>query len=352
MKRNLMKVVAITLMSVCAMQVSAQTSNSEKKEQPAVLTTEDIANITAALPTAGFEALEDSLWKVCLSNGNTPLEGTVGQTGMLCGKRVEAGDDYCVFIIRTSTGFMLWNEGTHHVQKKVVDRSQVNSLDTARVNTQFVTRQRTGKPQYGIDYHYEASDGTSGDIHEKRQDKYGVSLVAGADYNLGGDVTSIGGRVGLAYSVSDKLGKWSLKGEVDGILRRTKFNSNAETPGEPYTAYATELKLMPGYAFGKHGEWRVLAGPMIGWEFYRTDSRESILEDGSRQLLKSWGNFFYYGGVARVEYDWANGPMGFFADFGYRLHKSVVQNDSMLKDGVVTFGFGVNVKLWRHQSKF
>jgi hypothetical protein len=350
------KAVAVVLISMIASVVTAQTTSSknEQKMTPATLTAADIANITAALPKFHFEALEDSLWRVCLTNGNTPLEGTVAGDGMLCGTQVKKGDDYCVFIVRTSTGFNLHNEGVRHIVKKVVvqDRREVERLDTARVNTQFVTKQRSGKPQYGVNYHYTSTDGTSGDIHEKRQDKYGVSLVAGGDYNLGGDVTSFGGRVGLAYSVSDKLGKWSLKGEVDGILRRTRFNENAEQSGEPYTAYATELRGLLGYAFGTHGEWRVMAGPTLGWEFYRTDSQETINEDGSRTLLKSWGNFIYYGGVARVEYDWANSPVGFFGEAGYRMHKSVFQNADMQKSGVVTFSVGVNIKLWRHQSKF
>lgn len=357
------KAVVVVLMSMITSVVTAQTTSSNMSNPtpaPAILSSADSAQVRAILNSApaanmGMTPLDSTLFVQLLDNGNDSLEVVFNEASELCGEKYEAGEKAVAYLVRSERGFNL-----HAIkpvkrprQVSVADSTQLLQLDSARVNSQFVVRQREGKPQYGIDYQYEITDGTTkGNIAKMRQDKYGVSLLAGGDYSLGADITSFGGHIGVGYSVGNKTGRWSLAGEVDAIVRRTRFNHNAEVPGKAYNAYASELKIMPGIALGKHGEWRLRAGGLIGWEYYKTNSRETILDNGDRKTVKSGGDFVYPGAVTRLEYDSFGGPIGGYAEVDYQLHKSIIQNQDMIKEWVWRFSIGVYVKLFRHESHF
>jgi hypothetical protein len=320
---------------------------------PATLTDAEVVAIKNALASNNAAAMsmtpaDSSLFVSLIESNNTPIVTRVAQAGSLCGVEVEAGDSVRLYIARTNKGFNLFNDTFYRVPKHVTvkDYSQEAQLDTIASRAWAVEELHEGRPRYREVIAYDRHDGTVGTIPTKGMDMYGSTIIVAGDYNLGGEVTSFGGRIGFAQSWSlNPTGKWSLKVEIDGIYRRTRFSSNAVKAGEPYTCYATELRLMSGLAFGKHNDWRLYAGPMFGEEFYRTDSPTFVMENGSKRTLKSGGNFAYYGGEVRLEWDGYNSPVGAFVEGGYRLHKSVIQNADMETSGVVTFSVGIAVKL-------
>jgi hypothetical protein len=285
-----------------------------------------------------------------LANGNQPILTYIDKAGDLGGEKAEEGDNVTAYLVRTSNGFKLHYDVVRPVAKKVADYSEEQKLDTAAARAWAVEELNEGKPRYRDEMTYERHDGTTGTIPTKAQNMFGTSLVLAGDYNLGAGVTSFGGRFGVAKSFGSHTGRLCLKGELDAILRRTKFNDNAEQAGEPYTCYATEFKAMAGVAFGKHKDWRLYLGPMVGWEFYRTDSQMTTLDDGSKRGVKSWGNFIYYGANFSIVWDGYNSPVGFFADGGARLHKSVIQNSPIDKEWVATFTVGTYLKLFRNKT--
>jgi hypothetical protein len=322
---------------------------------PATLTSQEVAAIKNALaqnPAAsmGMTSADSTLFASLLESNNQPIITRVAQAGMLCGAHNEAGDSVRLYIIRTQAGFNLFNNTFFRVpaQKTVVDRSNVAKVDSAAIHSQFVEKQLEGKPRYRVEFQADQHDISDGKIVDKASDKFGLSLLGGATYQMGNGLNSFSGEIGFNYSISNASGRYFLMPELTGSLRLTKYNDNANNAGEKYWSFGTEATAFGGVALGTHGCHRIAIGAGLGWEHYQTDSQTRYYDDGSWDEMSSKGNYLYPQAKLRYMYDMYNGPLSFFGGIGIRQHKSVWQNSDSEKSWMPTFELGISVKLFRH----
>lgn len=322
---------------------------------PATLTSQEVAAIKAALAqnpakAMGMTAADSTLFVSLIESNNQPIITRVAAAGSLCGAEVQENDSVRLFIVRTNSGFNIFNEVFYRAprQEVVEDRTAVAKVDSAAINSQFVEKQHEGRPRYRTEFQSDMHDISDGRVVEMASDKFGLSLLGGASYQMGNGLNSFGGEIGFNYSFANASGRYFLMPELTGSLRMTKYNNNANAAGEKYWSYGTEGTLFGGFALGKHGNHRVALGIGLGWEFYKTDSQPRYYEDGSWHEMSSIGDYLYPQAKLRYMYDMYNGPLSFFGGIGIRQHKSVWQNNSSEKSWMPTFELGISVKLLRH----
>jgi hypothetical protein len=354
--KQLKSIFALVLMSMFVNVSYAQDSTTKS---PATLTAEEVTAIKNALTSNSAKAMgmlpsDSTYFMMLLENGNTPLIADVEQAGVLGKVDAKPGDEVKVFIIKTSNGFDLYYDVVRKTTKvvKKLDLTSEQQLDSARVQTRFIEQQHEGSPRYRTEYEFTRHDGSKGTITKKAMDKYGFSILAGGNYQMGSDLNAFSGELGLSFSISDKSGRLFLNPEVVASLRRTMFNANANEAGEKYWSYGTEGTLFGGVALGKHGDHRIALGAGLGWEFYSTDSQARYYEDGSWDEMSSKGNYLYPQFKLRYEWDGYNNRVGVFGGIGVRQHKSVWQNADAESTWMPTFELGVKVKIFRNTTSF
>lgn len=335
--------------------VNTFAQNADDVPAPATLTSAETAAIKNALASnnakaMGMTSADSMLFASLLESNNTPVVTRVAQAGSLCGVDVQENDSVRLYIIRTNSGFNLFNNVFYRVpeRKTVEDRSQIAAIDSAAIHSQFVEKQLEGKPRYRTEFQSDMHDISDGRVVEMASDKFGLSLLGGATYQMGNGLNSFSGEIGFNYSISNASGRWFVMPELTGSLRMTKYNSNANQAGEKYWSYGTEGTLFGGVAVGKHGCHRLALGVGLGWEFYSTDSQTRYYADGSWDTMSSKGNYIYPQAKLRYMYDMYNGPLSFFGGIGVRQHKSVWQNSDSEKSWMPTFELGISLKLLRH----
>lgn len=116
--------------------------------------------------------------------------------------------------------------------------------------------------------------------------------------------------------------------------------------GQKYWNYRTEATLgLQPFKFDRWNQNRLFLVGGIGFEFYKTDSKEIITDDGEKLSFRSWGNSLYPTAGIRFEHRFFATGNTLFVNAQWRGLTSVIQNsDSESYNAfVVTVGFNFGV---------
>lgn len=356
------RVIVCVLMSMFMMQVSAQTSNSEKKEQnnkpaAATLTAQEVKAYSDYLNThtaaqMGLAEGDFELFKELFANGNEPIFATVEVAGQVAGRSYAANDSLCVYIIRTDMLRLF----SYPIRTNAAEAAKAAKTDAklklAAARAWAVEELNEGRPRHRSEIVASLSDGTEVTIPTDGHDIYGWSVVGDATYQMGENRHAFGGELGIRYTTNiDRNANWFIGGQVLASLRKTYFNANATTAGEDYLAYGSVAELMFGRSFGTHHQFKAALVAGLNWEFYKTDSQRRVYEDGSWDEMSSWGNYLSPEFMLHLEYEGYNWPVSLFAEGGIREFVSVWQNEDSIRKFEPQFRLGVTVPVFRHWTR-
>jgi hypothetical protein len=346
-------------MSMFMMQVSAQTSNSEKKEQnnkpaAAVFANGEAAKYISYMSTHTAEQMglaegDFELFKELFANGNEPIFATVEVAGQVAGRGYAAGDSLGIYIIRDGILKLFSYPIRSNAAEAAAAANQDAKIKLAAARAWSVEELHEGRPRSGREIVAKLSDGQTVTIPTQMRDDFGWSLVVGGTYQFGSSLNAFSGEAGVRYTHQiDRDGRWFAGAQVLGSLRKTYLNDNAADAGDTYVAYGTVADLILGHAFGKHREFRLSLMAGLNWEFYKTDSQRRDYADGSWDELSSEGNYLSPEFKLMAQYHPINWAVGFFFSAGVRQHTSVWQNEESQKSWLGTVELGIEVPIFRH----
>lgn len=196
------------------------------------------------------------------------------------------------------------------------------SHDSICVETQFAEKTSEGRHR-DILYYQGEGNLSDGKAVARAANKNGGSLVAEASYQFADGCNAFSGKVGVSYT-----GPWWLVDLVGGPSR-TVYSSNARSAGENYTALAIESgAYVQPIKFGVYDTDRLFIGGGYGFESYKTDSRETVFDDGSKRNMRSWGNYGYlHAGVLYEHRFFATGH-SLYVRAEWREKSLIIQNTS------------------------
>ena len=352
------RVIVCVLMSMFMMQVSAQTSNSEKKEQnkPAVatLTTEEckaylnyLATNTAA--QMNLTKLDSTLFVDLFNHNNEPLFAVAQEACTVAGRSYAVGDSLGAYIVREDMLKLFSYPIRDNAAEVAAAVAKDRQLKLAAARAWAVEELNEGRPRTGRVIIATLSDGTELTIPVAMRDDFGWSLVAGGTYQFGADLNAFSGAIGLQYTHHlDRKGNWFIGGKVLGSLRKTYLNDNAVNAGDNYFAYGTEFGGMFGRTFGKHRELRLALEFGLHFEWYKTDSKNVYYEDGSWDEHSSTGNYNAPFSKLTLGYQGIKWPVEVYVSVGVREHDSVWRNEGSKSKVIGTAEIGAKWPIFRH----
>lgn len=219
--------------------------------------------------------------------------------------------------------------------KSVVDTTVTENLYKKVVETQFVEKLYDENKR---DTYY--ANTAEGKIALRSANKYGWAFGAYAGVQLADHVNSPILGAEASYSRS----WWEAAVRFEG--GQNKLNGNAVHAGEKYWNYRTEATLgLQPFKFDRWNQNRLFLVGGIGFEFYKTDSKEIVGDNGEKLEFRSWGNSLYPTAGVRYEHRFFTTGNTLFVNAQWRGLTGVVQNSDAENYNafVVTVGFNFGV---------
>lgn len=323
MKNVFFKAIIIMMVALVSQAAGAQiVSDAYKaellKQQPSPEAVEMCRQYLLVNPTAIIEVRFDE-----------PQYFAAAEAGVMDGKQINAGDTlaligYNVYAVKDAAGNIKAARQPVFTQKvlltsapvRVANYDQVVALDRKAVETMFEYDITSGHRRDVRGYQMSTSmDSPDGKAIKKAADKDGWAVQVEGAYQYADQCCAFTGLAGLSYT-----GKWWQVSLMGGATR-TFYSDNAIHDGK-YWAYGTEATLwLQPFKFDKFDQHRLYLGGGTGWEWYRTDSKET-----ERGFLQSEGNYIYP--VLGVQYEYRMFATGnsFYAKLQWRQKKLIVQN--------------------------
>lgn len=254
-----------------------------------------------------------------------PVLMVVSEDGEIAGQRIQKGDTlsvlgYAVFlkdgkvVRQRNYGKTITMPGeTQHT----INTEMVADLDRKAVETRFEYDITDGRRRDVRGYQLShAIDSPDGKVIKKAADKDGWGVQAEGSYQLASGLYAFGARGGLSYTAP-----WWMVDLMAGVTR-TVYSDNAVHEGEKYNAFNSEVGLwLQPFKVGKYDQIRIWPGGGIGWEHYKTDSRET--EAG---FMQSEGNYIYPHAGLQVEYRFFGTGNSLYGKAQWRQKKLIIQN--------------------------
>lgn len=231
---------------------------------------------------------------------------------------------------------------TREVVRLVYDGEVLAKIDRAAAQTQVAEKLAEGKKRDLYYYQSSVASDTDGKVVKKGADKFGWGMPVEVGYRNGKDIAGITAAIGGSYSFS-----W---GRADLLFRfaRSRFTENAEHSGDHYNTYGARLgghfKVL---SFDKYQTWNAYIGGGVGWDWFQTDSKETV-EYG---LLQSKGSDPYGFAELTVTKRFFATGWEVYGKIGWEQAPSIYQNSDTKYTNCVKLTVGVNLPLLRHWMK-
>jgi len=228
---------------------------------------------------------------------------------------------------------------TREVTRLVYDGEVVSKVDHVAAETQTAEKLAEGKKRDIYYYQSSIASDTDGKVVKKGADKFGWGIPVEIGYRNGKDIAGITAAIGGSYSFS-----W---GRADLLFRfaRSRFTENADRAGDHYNTYGARLgghfKVL---SFDKYQTWNAYIGGGVGWDWFQTDSKETV-EYG---LLQSKGSDPYGFAELTVSKRFFATGWEVYGKIGWEQAPSIYQNNDTKYTNCVKLTVGVNLPLLRH----
>lgn len=228
------------------------------------------------------------------------------------------------------------------VVRLVYDGELVAKVDHAAAETQTAEKLAEGKRRDLYYYQSSVSADTDGKVVKKGADKFGWGMPIEVSYRNGKDLSGVSAAIGGSYSFS-----W---GRADLLFRfaRSRFTENADHAGDHYNTYGARLgghfKVL---SFDKYQTWNAYIGGGVGWDWFQTDSRETV-EYG---LLQSKGSDPYGFAELTVTKRFFATGWEIYGKLGWEQAPSIYQNSDTKYTNCFKITLGVNLPVLRHWVK-
>ena len=232
----------------------------------------------------------------------------------------------------------------------VVDKEKAAALYKESVNTQFAEKMFGDSDRDTYYTYFNGVKGVSeGDINagkvvHRSVDKYGWGVNLYAGWQFAEHVNSPIVGAGLEYSRS----WWA--GILNAEAGHSKYTHNAINAGEKYWSFRTEAQAaFQPFRIDRCNQNRLFLFGGLGFEWYNTNSKPFLGEDGNEYQLQSWGNFMYPTAGIRFEHRAFATGNSFVVFIQWRLLSGVIQNDNLDRFNGIVVGGAVNLGVFRNK---
>ena len=232
-----------------------------------------------------------------------------------------------------------------YLAKKAENAALLDTLYKKSVDALFVEKVKSAGADEKRDTYF-SEVGDSLRIPHASADKYGASLEISGGCLFSETVTSPLVSVGFEYS-----GSW-WAGILNAELGWNKYNKNAVNAGSSYLTYSTELLgAVQPFKLNKANTARLFLVGGAGFQWYSTDSKPWMGEDGQWYDFRSGGNSPYW--TAGLRFEWRKFATGnsWTVSVLYRqlTGSGVIQNASLERENGVMVKIGYSFGLCRNK---
>lgn len=232
-----------------------------------------------------------------------------------------------------------------YLAKKAENAALLDTLYKKSVDALFVEKVKSaGEDEKRDTYFSEVGDSLR--IPHASADKYGASLEISGGCLFSETVTSPLLSIGFEYS-----GSW-WAGILNAEIGWNKYNKNAVNAGSSYLTYSTELLgAVQPFKLNKANTARLFLVGGAGFQWYSTDSKPWMGEDGQWYNFRSGGNSPYWTAGLRFELrKFATGNSWTVSVLYRQLTGSgVIQNASLERENGVMVKIGYSFGLCRNK---
>ena len=232
-----------------------------------------------------------------------------------------------------------------YLAKKAENAALLDTLYKKSVDALFVEKVKSAGADEKRDTYF-SEVGDSLRIPHASADKYGASLEISGGCLFSETVTSPLLSIGFEYS-----GSW-WAGILNAEIGWNKYNKNAVNAGSSYLTYSTELLgAVQPFRFNKSNTARLFLVGGAGFQWYSTDSKPWMGEDGQWYNFRSGGNSPYWTAGLRFELrKFATGNSWTVSVLYRQLTGSgVIQNSSLERENGVMVKVGYSFGLCRNK---